>query len=195
MFFNFAQPFVFPPYWLNKPVRTIDKDKPLPSAASVRTIDKVHDTDLYTSELLGNLYQCPLAIKWEDEANWWQLPFDPIISVSGSNSIVRTDVLRMDNSREERRGTVKEVWSQQDYQVQIAGMFIGSNGDFPENDMRKLRAYCEERKVIEVMCSLLDVFGINRLAIESFDFAHTPGYENQQFAIKAYSDEDFSLLI
>ena len=184
MFFNFAQPFVLPPYWLNRPVQVIDKNYPLPA----------------TSEMLGNLYQCPLWIKWENEPDdfetgWWRLPFDPVISVSGGNQIVRTDVLRQDNSRTERRGTVKEVWSQQDYQVQIAGMFIGKDGSFPLEDIHRLREYCERREVVLCCNDLLEAFGINRLAIESFDFAHTPGYENQQFAIKAYSDEDFSLLI
>ena len=184
MFFNFAQPFVLPPYWLNRPVQVIDKHYPLPAA----------------SEMLGNLYQCPLWIKWENEPDdfetgWWRLPFDPVISVSGGNQIVRTDVLRQDNSRTERRGTVKEVWSQQDYQVQIAGMFIGKDGYFPLEDIHRLREYCERREVVLCCNDLLEAFGINRLAIESFDFAHTPGYENQQFAIKAYSDEDFSLLI
>lgn len=184
MFFNFAQPFVLPPYWLNRPVQVIDKHYPLPA----------------TSEMLGNLYQCPLWIKWENEPDdfetgWWRLPLDPVISVSGGNQIVRTDVLRQDNSRTERRGTVKEVWSQQDYQVQIAGMFIGKDGYFPLEDIHRLREYCEGRKVVLCCNDLLEAFGINRLAIESFDFAHTTGYENQQFAIKAYSDEDFSLLI
>lgn len=167
MFLDFAQPFVLPPYGLSVLTVADLKDKP---------------------------HQCPLRMKWEDEEDWWTLPFDPVISVSGGNTIIRTDVLRQDNGRSERRGTVKEVWSQQDYQVQIAGMFIGS-GNFPENDVRRLRYYCEERKVVEVACELLQVFGINRIAIESYDFAHTPGSENQQFAIKAYSDEEFSLLI
>lgn len=184
MFLNIAQPFVLPPYWANRPIKTIDRHSPLPG----------------TSELLGNLYQCPLWLRWEDEPDdfetgWWKLPFDPVISVSGGNSIVHTDVLRQDNGRTERRGTVKEVWSQQDYQIQIAGMFIGSDGYFPFEDVRRLRDYCEARKVVLCSNDLLEAFGISRLTIESFDFAHTPGCENQQFAIKAYSDEDFSLLI
>jgi hypothetical protein len=186
MFLNFAQPFVLPPYWANKPIKVLDKSQPVPAA----------------SELIGNLYQCPLYVRWEDQPDefesgqgWWRLPFDPVISVSGGNTIIRTDVLRQDNGRSERRGTVKEVWSQQDYQVQIAGMFIGADGYFPIEDVNRLRDYCEARKVLLVCNDLLEAFGIHRLAIESYDFAHTPGYENQQFAIKAYSDEDFSLLI
>ena len=167
MFLNFAQPLVIPPYW-----KSIDSP----------------------AELLCIPCQCPLEIKWEEELDYWRLPFDPVISVSGSNTIIRTDVLRQSNGRNGRRGTVKEVWSQQDYQVQIAGMFIGSGG-FPEADLRRLRYYCEGRKVLKVRCELLEVFGIDRLAIESYDFAHTPGNENQQFAIKAYSDDAFSLLI
>lgn len=184
MFFNFVQPFVLPPFWLNKPIQVIDKHSPLPA----------------TSEMLGNLYQCPLWIKWENEPDdfetgWWRFPLDPVISVSGGNQMVRTDVLRQDNRRTERRGTVKEVWSQQDYQVQIAGMLIGKDGYYPLEDVHRLRDYCEGREVVLCCNDVLEAFGINRLSIETYDFPSTSGIENQQFAIKAYSDEEFSLLI
>ena len=108
MYLNFATGFVLPPYWLNHPVTVIDKHRPLPSQA----------------EAVGNLYQCPLRLKLksEPEAAFWTLPFDPVMSVSGGNDIVRTKVLKQDNSNNERRGTIKEVWSQDDYLIQIAGI-------------------------------------------------------------------------
>ena len=181
MFFDVAQPFsIIPvPYWNNHPVPVWKKD--------------LWNGD--TAELVGNLYQCPLRIKFPDEETPWTLPLDPIISVNGGNSIVRTNVLKQDHDSYARRGTIKEVWSQDDYEVNIAGIFISQDGYFPMEEIMRLRNYCEEREILEVECDLLEAFGITRIAIESFSFPHTAGAENQQFSIKAYSDDDFSLLI
>lgn len=181
MFINLATGFVLPPYFVNHPVTV------------VRDYENYFGRNVPET---GALYQCPMRIKWEDEALWWSIPFDPVISVSGGNNIVKSDVLKQDNGINSRRGSIKEVWSQKDYEVQFAGVFIGkTENDIPMEDIERLRAYCEARKVIEVECDLLEVFNITRLVIESFDFAHTPGRQNQQFSIKAYSDDDFSLLV
>lgn len=191
MVINFATGFVLPPYWLNHPVTVIDRHNqysaigegmPLPSQ----------------EEAMGNLYQCPLSLKLksEPESEWWTLPFDPVMSVSGGNNIVRSNVLKQDNSNNERRGTIKEVWSQDDYTIQIAGLFMGKNDDdIPMDELGKLRNLCEAREVIEVECELLEIFNIHYIAIEKFEFAHTNGRQNQQFSITAYSDDDFSLLV
>lgn len=114
----------------------------------------------------------------------------------GGNNIIRTDVLKQDNAQSERRGSIKEIWCQKDYEIQIAGLFMSkSEEDLPLDDLAKLRMYCEARKVVEVECDLLEVFNIQRIAIETYEFAHTPGRKNQQFSIKAYSDDDFDLLV
>jgi hypothetical protein len=94
-----------------------------------------------------------------------------------------------------RRGTIKEAWSQDDYEVNIAGVFIGENGEMPENDLRKFRRYCEERKLIDVESDLFCLFNINHLAVESFELPFTKGVENQMYTIKAYSDDTFDLLV
>ena len=149
------------------------------------------------SDYFGNLYQCPVRIKWADESDdsWWTFPFDPVVSVSGKNIIVRRNVLKQNNEDNTRRGSVKEGWSQDDYEVNIAGVLMDVNGELPEDDLRQLRRYCEARKVIEVESDLFCLFNINRLAVESFELPFTKGKENQMYAIKAYSDDTFDLLI
>jgi len=182
IYLNIATGFNLPPYWLNRPVKILD-----PNTAD--------STEL--SDYLGNLYQCPVRIKWEDESNdnLWTLPFDPVVSISGKNIIVRRNVLKQNNGDNSRRGSIKEAWSQDDYEVNIAGVLIGKNGEMPEEDLRKLRRYCEERKFIEVESDLFCLFNISRLAIESFELPFTKGVENQMYTIKAYSDDTFNLLV
>lgn len=181
MYIDFATGMAASPYIINHPVPVFGGER-------------FKDSD--ESALRGKLYQCPLRIKWEDEAEWWTLPFDPVLSVSGGNTLVRSSVQKYDDSRTERRGTVKEVWCSNDYEIQIAGVFIASESDdLPTEDMERLRAYCESPKVVEVENDLLEVFNITRIAIETYQFAHTPGRQNQQFTIKAYSDDDFELIV
>ena len=179
MFFDVVQPFAAVPYWKNNNVPVWSQE----------------EWNGNTSDIVGNLYQCPFRIRFPHESDWWTLPFDPIVSVGGGNNIVRSNVLKQDHNNYKRRGTIKEVWSQNDYEINIAGVFTSKDGQFPMSDVMKLRAYCEERDILDVECELLEAFGITRLAIETYSFPHTSGTENQQFSIKAYSDDDFSLLI
>ena len=191
LYLNFATGFVFPPYWLNHPVTVIDRHNQYSAIGEGMSLPS-------QEEAMGNLYQCPLRLKLksEPESEWWTLPFDPVMSVSGGNNIVRSNVLKQDNSNNERRGTIKEVWSQDDYTIQIAGLFMGKNDDdIPMDELGKLRNICEARQVIEVECDLLEIFNIHYIATEKFELAHTNGRQNQQFSITAYSDDDFSLLV
>ena len=58
-----------------------------------------------------------------------------------------------------------------------------------KNDIRKLRNYCEGRESVEVNSPLLTLFGIERIAIEQFEFPHTAGMENQQYNLTCSSDD------
>lgn len=155
-------------------------------------------TDFRKEALLGLECYCPLSIKWESESEWWQLPFDPVVAVRGQNKIVKRTVLKVRTSDKERRGTVKELWSQGDYSISIAGVLqSGDECELPETDIRKLRNYCEGRESVDVLSPLLTLFGIHRMAIESFDFPHTAGLENQTYNLSCLSDDFYkeSLLI
>lgn len=174
MFINFAQPFCLPPYWLNHPevVQSIDGDA-LPSASAA----------------MGVPHACPLKMKWETESAWWQLPIEPVVTITGKNTIVKRNVLKTASADVARRGSVKEMWSQDDYEVSISGVFIATDGRLPESDLRRLRKYCEGRQSVMVQSPLFTIFNIKRLAIEDFQFPFTKGIENQMFTLKASSDD------
>ena len=177
---NIATGINFPPFWINHPVQVFEPEQ----------MDGAEP-----GEYLGNLYQVPLRIKWQEETEWWTLPFDPVISVAGKNNIVRRNVLKQGENDNIRRGTVKEAWGQDDYEINIAGFFKGRGSSIPEDDLRRFRRYCEARKLIEVESDLFTLFKINHLAIETYDLPFTKGTENQMWTIKAYSDDAFSLLV
>jgi hypothetical protein len=179
VYLDFSTGFDFPPYWLNRPVVAIGRDD---------------DSDFDQPEkYLGNLYQDSLRMRFENDAEWFTFPYDPVISISGKNNIVRRSILK-GTDEIIRRGTVKELWSQDDYEVNIAGVFMG-DGELPETYLRKLRDFCEAGQIVEVESVLFSIFGITRLAIEDYALPFTKGVENQQYTIKGYSDDLFELMV
>lgn len=175
MFIEFAKPIELPPYWLNHPEvvqsMELNQDQSEPQAR------------------LGVPHACPLYVCGANETDWWQLPIEPVITISGKNTIVKRQVLKVGNTAGERRGTVKELWTQNDYEVSISGIFI-ANKDYllPEDDIRHLRAYCEAREPLYVLSDLFTLFNIDRIVIEDYSFPFTKGMANQMFTIRASSD-------
>lgn len=133
----------------------------------------------------------PMRIKRAGDADYFTLPIEPLVSISGKNSITRRNVAKAKGS-----GSVKELWCQDDYEISIQGvMTIPDESKYPGKYMQKLRELFDERQSVEVEQEVLGVFGIQYLAIESVNFPHTKGRNNQNFDIKAYSDNPVSLLI
>lgn len=133
----------------------------------------------------------PLRLMRNEDSDWFTLPFEPLVTVSGRNIITRRSVAK---GREP--GTVKERWSQDDYEVIIQGVLTAaSRTRYPRAQMSRLLELFAERKALEVDHELLAVFGIRYLAVESVHFPHTKGLNNQNYEIRAYSDRTINLLI
>lgn len=135
--------------------------------------------------------QMPMTLFAMNSRERFLLPFEPLVSVSGKNIIARRKVAKAKES-----GTIKERWSRDDYEVTIQGVLTSDDRrKYPSGYMRRLLDLFQQRQAIEVEQAVLAVFGIRYLAIESVNFPHTKGLENQNYEIKAYSDTPISLLI
>ena len=142
------------------------------------------------ANLGDNFFQCPLSFMIDGVE--WRLPMDPLVSVSGKNVIKRRYVAKSSN-----RGSIKECWSQDDYDVNISGVIIAEDAVKLAEHLSNLRKVCNMAESVEIVSEFLNnpsTFGINRIAIESYDFPFTKGLENQSFTIKAYSDDSYMLL-
>lgn len=133
----------------------------------------------------------PMRVKRTDDTEWFSLPFEPLVSISGRNTIVRRTV-----AKSKAPGTIKECWSQDDYEVTIQGIIAGADEQsYPESDVQRLKEFFDEKQSVEVEQDVLLAFGIKYLAIESVSFPHTPGINYQTYEIKAYGDAPAALLI
>ncbi|MEA5461552.1 DUF6046 domain-containing protein [Arcicella sp. LKC2W] len=146
-----------------------------------------------SGEAEGRTIRCPVTMSYDGDdvfnPDSWTIPFEPIVSVHGKNVIIRNPVLKNRDI-----GTVKELWSADDWQVEIKGIvYVDDTTKLPQADINRLRYFFEVRRAIKVESPFLSLFGINYLAIESVEFPPTDGYNYQAFVYKCYSDKPFNL--
>ena len=159
----------------------------IPDGYSVETLSDEQLQDIVVANAIGVPMTFPLYLKVEG-GDWWLLPYEPQITLQGTNIIVKKQV-----SKGSVRGTIKERWSQGDYQVNISGILIGT-GEYPSADVKRLRAFCEAGRVL-VKSPLLELFSISQVVIESWNIPFTSGVANQAYSIAALSDDIYKLLL
>lgn len=120
----------------------------------------------------------------------FELPLDPVISFSSKNIIKRRYV-----AKKKTRGSIKEYWSLDDWEISITGIIIEEDAEKRTKYLQRIREICEAPCAVPVICDLFNSMEIHNLAIESYDFPFTAGEENQAFVLKCYSDETYTLLV
>lgn len=177
-----------PPYWLFRD--TGIAQVPSEDYDTIRAMDDAELEDLVRTNALGIPMTMPLSLKLEEPgAHEWLLPLEPMISLTGKHIIKRRQV-----NKGQVRGSIKERWAQDDYEITIEGVLIGTDGQYPEADVARLKNFCEAAAV-NALSPLLEIFGISRLVIESWEMPFTAGQANQNYTIKAYSDDVYKLLL
>ena len=176
-----------PPYWLlreEQPAK-VDADEywQLKQMSDTELLDLVH------TNALGVPMRQPLSLKIEAAGEKeWLLPIEPMVSVTGQNILVKRQV-----SKGTVRGSIKERWTQDDYSISIQGILMADNG-YPDADVARLRKYCEAGRV-EVYSPLLEIFGISKMVIESWEIPFTSGQNNQNYSLRCVSDDVYKLLL
>ena len=173
------------PYWLFNPV------PPAGEAPAIDPLDSLSDeqlADLLVTNAKGVPMVFPLYFAIEG-GPWWLLPYEPQVTIQGSNVLVKKQV-----SKGEVRGTIKERWSQGDFRISISGILMGERGQYPSEDVKTLRSYCEAGKVL-VKSPQMELFSINQIVVEDWNIPFTSGQANQAYTINAVSDDIYKLLL
>lgn len=188
-----------PPYWLFRENNVLGKNLGYLSAAKTILDCSEFNVENMTDEELEDVVRTnargipmvlPLRFQQEESGSKeWLFPLEPMISLNGQNILTRRHV-----SKGNIKGSIKERWTQDDYTVRIEGLLMGEDGKYPEEDVSRLRAFCEAGHV-KALNPLLEIFGISQLAIESWDIPFTSGTANQNYSIQAYSDDIYKLLL
>lgn len=144
----------------------------------------------------------PLTFINPNDGIHYLLPYEPLINISGRNNIIKRNVAKMKPvNGTELIGSIKERWSQGDYEITITGFLMGSimtgrtEDCFPRDDFQFLKEIITAPNSIKVLCEPLQLLGIDNIVVEDFSFPFTKGENVQAYEIKALSDFDYKLLL
>lgn len=121
----------------------------------------------------------------------WMFPIEPLISVSGRNEIIRRKV-----AKSERRGTIKERWSEDDFLINIQGSLVHPDlYTYPSQAVDELKKMITQKSALYVKNELLQLLNIHQIVVESYSFPFSKGENVQNFSLDAYSDDLYELFI
>lgn len=175
----------FPPYWL------FNDQAQAGAAPDMDPIANLSDeqlADLIVNNAKGVPMVFPLYLAVEG-GPWWLLPYEPQVTIQGTNVLVKKQV-----QKGAVRGTIKERWAQGDYSLSISGILMGDKGQYPSDDVKKLRSFCEAGKVL-VKSPQMELFSITQIVVEDWSLPFTSGQSNQAYTISAVSDDIYKLLL
>ena len=153
---------------------------PLKGATNISYVEAVKST--------GIIMECPCRLALKKGGKFWTLPLEPTISIKASKTVVRRNIAKATGS-----GTVKEVFSLDDYEISIEGLLQGADDNFPEADFSKLQSFLQPLQNIVIQSRLTDLVGIDLICVVDWEYPATPGLENQAYQFTAYSDQYFDL--
>jgi hypothetical protein len=178
---------------MNNPVKLLNSEKTFSlDSTKIANLAFAKIVPAVSKALGATSFQVPVLLRLESEpiTSAFLLPVDPVISISGRNAITKRYPLK-----NKKRGSIKELWSVDDYNVAISGILCKGELLPLHFYLNRLKKFCEAKESIHITCDILNnVFGITKIAIESYDFPFTKGEDYQAFTINALSDEMYQLL-
>lgn len=144
-----------------------------------------------TEQYLGVEIWLPTRLKFENGTTFF-LPYSTI-RLTGSKSFIRTPL-------SERRGSVKELFSIDDYKITIKGFFIDKqNRVFPEADLKLLKQFFESNERCFLENALTDFYldKTDAVVINSFELPEVEGGRKtmRPFVLQFESDSIFDLIV
>lgn len=102
-----------------------------------------------------------------------------------------------------REGTVKELISTDDFRISIRGLCVGTESQWPEDDITALQKIYAENKSHSIACPLTDIFlikpkreGSDKVVINDLEIMETRGFKNVVgYRMELTSDNPFSLIL
>jgi hypothetical protein len=128
-----------------------------------------------------------MPIKLDD----FQLPNEPLISITGGRNIVSTPINGVN-------GEFKEEWSLRDYTITIRGFLIdeGNPETLPETQIRALRSILEKSNSRKIVCKLTTLLNIQLITITEWELPEAQASIGMMpYIIKGVSDKEYELEI
>lgn len=167
--------------YIGKPWPNANVKAYLPNGETLDALKRVFNG----RSIMGGSFFMPITI------GDFELPNTPIVGLRGSKNIIEEVIDGSD-------GTFKEGFSLGDYEMTVKGILIDDQNpdEYPEEQVRALRAMYEERSHLRIANDLTTYFGIEYVAIYDLDIIGEAGAETYQpYSFKLKSDKIIDLEI
>lgn len=137
----------------------------------------------FDSEDLGRYVFLPVSI------DGWDMP-NPVVIISGEKEIVETNIVNV--------GTVFERVFIKPYSISIIGTLVGTDGEWPETELREALKIWKKDDLVTLKCALTDLFlqSEKNFVITSIQLLDAQGAENVEvLQIDGKSNIDFELIM
>ena len=139
----------------------------------------------------------PLSFSFDGQEKFL-FPYEPMLTISSGNTIAESNVAKQGDAF---RGTIKERWSANDWDITITGALYGAlmkgapEDCYPATEMRQMMEYLKAAKRIYIYNHALTELDILAVVVYDYSFPFTKGENVQAYEIKCKSDDSFDLLI
>lgn len=164
------------------------EDFELEGAAEPMKTQSNKGTTLYKKDAQGNYYFMPVTFIHKGKE--YEIPC-ALISITGRKNIIETPLVG-------RQGSVKELISLEDYQINITGAIIGENQVWPEEQLDAINELYNINEAVELKCALTDVFFSenDKVVIQELNLPSAGQTEHVQVVeIKCVTDRAFELIM
>jgi len=140
----------------------------------------------------------PLSFSLTENGQKWLFPYEPMITISSGNTIIKRNVAKQGNKL---IGTIKERWNRKDFDITVTGVLMGSlitgkmDDCFPIKQMEELFKFLKHNKEFYIYCAPLEILGIIKVVVEDYTFPFTKGENVQAYDLKITSDDFYNLLV
>lgn len=159
----------------------------MPEAPLLRT-ETAGGTPIRKQDASGRWYFMPVIIR----SSLGELEFPcAVISVTGKKRIVETPLTG-------RRGAVNELVSVDSYEVNLSAALIGSDGNYPEEEVKRMRDLYELNESVELISALTDLVfeKDDRVVFKNIEFPEVGAVENVQVVkMAAQTDAAVELIL
>jgi hypothetical protein len=119
-----------------------------------------------------------------------ELP-NPVIRITNRKTIVETALVG-------RPGTVKELIGQEDYKINIKGIIIMENNNYPEDEIKKIHKLYQEDKALTINSALTNILlgEDSTVVITDLSWPEMAGVQNvKTYEMNLISDIPFDLIL
>ncbi len=138
----------------------------------------------FSKGLFGRPYFMPVTLGSVELPN-------PVIRITNRKTIVETALVG-------RVGTVKELIGQEDYKINIKGIIITENNNYPEEQIQKIHALYKQNKSLTINSALTNIILTNEMSVVITDLTwpEVSGVQNvKTYEMNLLSDIPFNLIL